>query len=117
MAEGSIGRLLASSGAKAGGAAESYLAAVRAGTTSRLAYALGQPAYQARGGFTDMLDELLERLRAQLRETSGKRDANAPKLIEVLAQVLQAREMAQGNVNPQLLTAVLSEDLAEAEVG
>jgi DNA polymerase-3 subunit delta' len=104
MAEGSIGRLLASSGAKAGGAAESYLA-------------LGQPAYQARGGFTDMLDELLERLRAQLRETSGKRDANAPKLIEVLAQVLQAREMAQGNVNPQLLTAVLSEDLAEAEVG
>jgi len=114
MAQGSIGRFLASSGAKAGGgAAESYLAAVRAGTTSRLAYALGQPAYQARGGFTDMLDELLERLRAQLRETSGKRDANAPKLIEALAQVLQAREMAQGNVNPQLLTAVLSEDLAE----
>lgn len=113
MAEGSIGRLLASSGAKLGGAAESYLAAVRSGTASRLAFALRQPAYQARGSFTDMLDELLDRLRSELRETSGKRDDKASKLIEALAQVLEAREMAQGNVNPQLLAAVLSEDLAE----
>jgi hypothetical protein len=116
IAEGSIGRLLASSEAKPGGAAESYLAAVRAGTTSRLAYALRQPAYQARGTFTEMLDELLDRLRAELHERSEKRggEAKASKLIVALAQVLAAREMAQGNVNPQLLTAVLSEDLAEA---
>jgi hypothetical protein len=60
-----------------------------------------------------MLDELLDRLRAELRERSGRQNAKAPKLIEALAQVLEAREMAQGNVNPQLLAAVLSEDLAE----
>jgi hypothetical protein len=64
-----------------------------------------------------MLDELLDRLRAELHERSEKRGggkAKATKLIEALTQVLAAREMAQGNVNPQLLTAVLSEDLAEA---
>jgi hypothetical protein len=29
--------------------------------------------------------------------------------------VMDARELAQGNVNPQLVTAVLAEDLARAE--
>src|SRR2546422_7607053 len=38
---------------------------VRADPTSRYAYALRQPAYQARGAFTAMLDELLELLRAE----------------------------------------------------
>ena len=55
-----------------------------------------------------MLDALLERLRDEAREggDTGKVMAAAR------AQVLEARELAQGNVNPQLLVAVLTEDLA-----
>ena len=33
------------------------------------------------------------------------------KLVEAIARVMDARELAQGNVNPQLLAAVLAEDL------
>ena len=105
-AEGCIGKLLATAGAQSGDAAESYLTAVRADPTSRYAYALRQPAYQARGAFTAMLDELLELLRAEAHEGATSQ------VVAALARVLEAREMAQGNVNPQLLTAVLSEDLA-----
>ena len=53
-----------------------------------------------------MLDELLELLRAEAHEGATSQ------VVAALARVLEAREMAQGNVNPQLLTAVLSEDLA-----
>src|SRR3989449_11524333 len=77
--------------------------AVRADPTSRYAYALRQPAYQARGAFTAMLDELLELLRAEAHEGATSQ------VVAALARVLEAREMAQGNVNPQLLTAVRSE--------
>ena len=34
--------------------------------------------------------------------------------VAAIGRVLAARDAAQGNVNPQLLTAVLAEDLAEA---
>jgi hypothetical protein len=54
-----------------------------------------------------MLDGLLERLRNEAR-----RGGDAPRLARAIALVLQAREQAQGNVNPQLLTAVLAGDLA-----
>ncbi len=124
-AEGCIGRLLASPGGQAGGegggagGAESYLEAVRSDATSRHAYALRQPAYQARGGFTDMLDALLERLRTEVRAEGAKSGGGrkGDTLVEALTRVLDAREMAQGNVNPQLLTAVLSLDLAEKGTG
>jgi hypothetical protein len=52
------------------------------------------------------LDDLLERLRSEAR--SG-RETEA--VVAAMARVLDARELAQGNVNPQLLTAVLVEDL------
>jgi DNA topoisomerase IB len=65
--------------------------------------------FQARGGFTEMLDALANRLRAQIK-TGGE----TQKLVEAIARVMDAREMAQGNVNPQLVTAVLAEDLAGA---
>ena len=63
--------------------------------------------FQARGGFTEMLDALAGRLRAQAK-TGGE----TQKLVEAIARVMDARELAQGNVNPQLVTAVLAEDLA-----
>ena len=69
-------------------------------------FALGQVPFQARGGFTDMLDALASKLRAE-----AKRGGDTEKLVEAIALVLDARDLAQGNVNPQLLAAVLAEDL------
>lgn len=108
--EGCIGRLLAQLPAAAGGgwdAAEAFQNALLGSSADRYAAALRQAPYQARGGFTDMLDGLVERLR---RET--KTGADTARIAEAIALVLEARERAQGNVNPQLLTAVLSADLA-----
>src|SRR5438046_9825892 len=76
------------------------------GRVRRYADALGLQPFQARGGFTDMLDGLLEQLREQAR-TGGE----AGKVVEAIARVLEARDLAQGNVNPQLLAAVLADEL------
>jgi len=108
LADGRIGRLLADGAGRARGAeaAERFLAAVEAGPVRRYDVALGLQPFQARGGFTDMLDGLLEQLREQAR-TGGE----AGKVVEAIARVLEARDLAQGNVNPQLLAAVLADEL------
>ncbi len=112
VADGRIGRLLAEreGGVGSSQAAEQFLAAVESRGSRRYAFALAQQPFQARGGFTQMLDGLLERLRAEAR--AGKQTRRA---VEAIAQVLAARELAQGNVNPQLAAAVLADDLAERE--
>ncbi len=107
-AEGSIGRVLALkgvSGVEDREPGEPWLS--KRGAVERYTTALRQAPFQARGGFTDMLDGLLDRLRRETRttETPGR-------LVQAIALVLEAREQAQGNVNPQLLTAVLADDLA-----
>src|SRR5216117_881968 len=108
LADGRIGRLLADGAGRARGAeaAERFLAAVEAGPVRRYEVALGLQPFQARGGFTDMLDGLLERLREQARI-----GAETEKVVEAIARVLEARGLAQGNVNPQLVAAVLADDL------
>src|SRR5438094_2124920 len=110
-AEGCIGRVLAEGerGDRGGEAAERFAAAVKAGPVSRYAFALGQQPFQARGGFTEMLDGLLERLREQAR--SGEETGRGGRAI---ARVLEARTLAQGNLNPQLAAAVLGSDLGMA---
>lgn len=100
-ADGCIGKLFAMDTARSG---KVDLAARF--TEAPLLYALGQVPFQARGGFTDMLDSLAERLRAE-----AKRGGDTEKLVEAIARVMDARDMAQGNVNPQLLAAVLAEAL------
>ena len=105
-AEGCIGRLLADGGAERGEGGERFLHAVRSGPVGRLGFALGLQPFQARGAFTAMLDELLARLRSEAR--AGK---DSGKVVSSIARVLDARELAQGNVNPQLVAAVLGEDL------
>jgi len=111
-AQGSIGRLLALLGDSArtpreGAAA--LLDSVRGPLPGRYALALRQPPFQGRGAFTAMLDGLLGRLRAQAR---GGR--TTPGLVRAMGRVMEARELAQGNVNPQLLTAVLAADLEDS---
>jgi DNA polymerase-3 subunit delta' len=114
IAEGCPGRLLATWGESGGeGAAREqaarFLEAARQGPAAQYAQALGQMPFQARGGFTAMLDALAGRLR-----TEAQGGGETRKLVEAIARVMDARELAQGNVNPQLLSAVLAEDLAEA---
>src|SRR6266576_474269 len=101
VADGCIGKLLATDPPRSG---QPDVAARF--TEAPLLYALGQVPFQARGGFTDMLDSLAERLRFFLNDT-----ANTEKLVEAISLVMDARDMAQGNVNPQLLAAVLAEAL------
>ncbi|OLD01787.1 MAG: hypothetical protein AUI89_03895 [Gemmatimonadetes bacterium 13_1_40CM_3_65_8] len=100
-AAGCIGKLFATDAPRFGGA---QLAARF--TEAPLVFALGQVPFQARGGFTDMLDVLADRLRDE-----AKRGGDTDKLVEAIALVMDARDVAQGNVNPQLLAAVLAEDL------
>src|SRR5437867_2121964 len=100
---GDAERLVPQTGAEA---AEGFLAAVEAGPVRRYEFALGLQPFQARGGFADMLDGLLERLRERAR-TGGQTE----KVVEAIARVLEARGLAQGNVNPQLVAAVLADDL------
>src|SRR5919197_3261193 len=107
-ADGCIGRLLAGEEPSAGGeaAAERFLAAVRGGAVAHYALALAQQPFQARGGFSAMLDRMLGQVREQAR--TGR---DTEQVVEAIARVLEARTFAQGNVNPQLVAAVLAEEL------
>jgi DNA polymerase III subunit delta' len=126
LASGSIGMALAA-GEEAGRAyrsAEQLLAAVIEGRGPALERALGQAAYAARGEFAAMLDALAETLGEAARGTMGqpvRRPVPAPllrhrtpaPLLQAMEKVAEAREAAAGNVNPQILLAVLGEELAE----
>jgi DNA polymerase-3 subunit delta' len=126
-AEGSIGCALAGGddSGRAQRAAEQLLEAVLAGAGPTMEQALRQPPWSARGEFTAMLDALAETLAEAARGTVGRKPRRpvpealmryrdpAP-LLKAIEHVADAREAAWGNVNPQLLLAVLGEELAEA---
>lgn len=109
-AEGCPGRLVALEGSQRTHntpLADALVRAARGKPAARYEFALAQKPFEARGAFSDMLDDLVNRLREAVRaggETS--------RLVQAIAQVLEARAQAQGNVNPQLIAAVLTEDLA-----
>lgn len=127
QARGVIGRVILGEpgDAKARQSAQALLEAVAAGRGPRLERALQQGAWQARGEFSTMLDALSDVLSQAAREAAQGRPAAALppalrrrshplRLARALERVAAAREAAQGNVNPQLLLAVLGEELAEA---
>src|SRR5207247_4086159 len=101
LADGCIGKLRASGegGRGSAEAAEAFRAAVAQGAVQRFAFALSQQPFQARGGFTEMLDGLLEQLRQQARQ--GGSGATAT-VVEAIAAVLEARRLAQGNGNQKV---------------
>jgi len=126
LAAGSIGQALSQSdeGGKAYRSAEQLLAAVVEGRGPALERALSQVAYSARGEFAAMLDALAETLGEAARGTMGHpvrravpqpllRHRSPAPLLQALERVAEAREAASGNVNPQILLAVLGEELAE----
>jgi DNA polymerase-3 subunit delta' len=125
-ADGSIGRALAvgDQSGRAQQAAEHLLEAVMAGPGPALEQALKQAPWSARGDFTAMLDALAETLSEATRGALGQtprrtlprglqRYGRPDRLLKAMEHVADAREAAWGNVNPQILLAVLSEELAE----
>jgi DNA polymerase-3 subunit delta' len=126
LAGGSIGVAI-SQGEDAGKAyrsAEQLLAAVVEGRGPALERALSQVAYSARGEFAAMLDALADTLGEAARGTMGHpvrravpqpllRHRSPAPLLRALERVAEAQEAAWGNVNPQILLAVLGEELAE----
>jgi DNA polymerase III subunit delta' len=125
-AEGSIGRALGSreEAGKARRAATDLLEAILTGPAPSLERALRQPPWSARGEFTALLDALAETLGEAARGVVGHptrgelpqqllRYRSPEPLLQALGHVADAREAAGGNVNPQILLAVLEEELAE----
>ena len=88
-------------------------AATHTARADRVALALSAGAAKARAGFTDTLDALAAELHGRARDQVGREDA-AGALATTLAvdAVDRARTLAGGNVNPQLITATLLEELA-----
>jgi DNA polymerase-3 subunit delta' len=126
LTSGSIGQLLTEgeSTSEAYRAAETLLEAVLAGPGPALERALRQPTFAARGEFAAMLDALADTLGEAARGTLGQpvrrtvpqallRHGSPAPLLRAMERVANAREAAAGNVNPQLLLAVLGEELAE----
>ena len=117
-ANGSIGAALASGAARtrAHAAAGEFLAAVSAGPAGAAERVLRQGTWAARGEFTALLDALADQLASRARRVLVT-DAHVPRgnaagLLAGVERVLVAREHAQGNVNPQLLLAVLADELS-----
>jgi DNA polymerase III subunit delta' len=126
MAEGSIGQAVAGGGegGTAYEAARELLEAVVSGAGPTLERVLKQAPWSARGEFTAMLDALADTLSEAARGTVGQpmrrpvpqalmRHRSPEPLLKAMEHVADAREAAWGNVNPQILLAVLGEELAE----
>ena len=126
LAGGSIGQALAADDdtGKAYRAAGQLLEAVLAGSAAGYERALRQAPFAARGEFTAMLDALADTLGEAARGVLGQptrrpvpqallHRADPAPLLRAMECVAEAREAAYGNVNPQILLAVLGEELAE----
>lgn len=128
VADGAIGRAIGDgageAGEKAATGAAALLDAVRRGPAEAYAIALRQVPYQARGEFTAMLDALLGFLADAARAASGlpprrplppalRGPLRLQRLVAAVERVQDARQAAQGNVNPQLLLAGICAGLAE----
>jgi DNA polymerase-3 subunit delta' len=77
-----------------------------------LRVSLAQGSAGARGAFTDVLDALSvalhDRTRAALQKSDERAAHNAARAMSL---VEESKQMAGGNVNPQLITASLLEEL------
>jgi DNA polymerase III delta prime subunit len=119
-ARGAIGAALNDSGSeeKTIQVAIALLESARSKSTAGWEVALKQTPFSARGEFTETLDAMAELLAEATRTTPSSRVGKLStvpreRLVDALGRVGEARELAQSNVNPQLLLAVLNQDLAE----
>ena len=117
LAVGAPGRLFAAAEwsqalANARGIVE---AATNRDPAARYRVAFAQGVREARGGFSDTLDALTVVLHERARAAVAAADiAAAAGSAPAVEAVERAKELASGNVNPQLLTASLVRELAGA---
>jgi DNA polymerase-3 subunit delta' len=114
-AAGAPGRLLASTILRDATAQARRLldAATSRDRSQRYRVAFTQGSARARGSFTDSLNALEVLLHQRVKEaTRGGRTDEAAGAAKALELVERAKEQAAGNVNPQLLTAALINDMA-----
>jgi len=114
LAGGAPGALIGSDERK--GAVErarQMLAAADAGREQALRAAFTSGSAKARGAFTDVLDALTVLLHERAREATARGDAaTAVRAVHAVPAVEEAKRAAEGNVNPQLVTARLLGALA-----
>jgi DNA polymerase III delta prime subunit len=122
-AGGSIGAALAGGDDnQAEEAARTLLEALLSGPGPRLERALRQQPWSARGEFSAVLDAVADTLGEAARGAMGEKvrrpvpasllGSEPQALFRAMDRVSEAREAAYGNVNPQLLLAVLGDELA-----
>lgn len=110
MAEGAPGRLLATSATtKESETARRLISSVSAASREReTREAMRMASYGARGGFADVLEAMATELRASMQAAvSGGKEALARGLARSIERVEDAKILAYGNVNPQLITSEL----------
>jgi DNA polymerase-3 subunit delta' len=80
----------------------------------RYKLALVQGVSGARGGFSDALDALTVQLHSRTRAAAERGDGTAAaRYARAVLRVEEAKALASGNVNPQLVTASLLRSLEE----
>ena len=112
QAGGAIGRAIGGGNDKAVAAARDVLKALNGGDVAMAERLLKQSTWAARGEFSDLLDALETELSLRAREATVEAPEQLERMVGALEKVAEARERAQGNVNPQLLLAVLMMELA-----
>ena len=116
MASGAPGLLIgAADRAAAVTRARQMLAAADAGREQALRAAFTAGSSKARGAFTDVLDALTVLLHERARDATARGDeATARQAVRAVPAVEEAKRAAEGNVNPQLVTARLLDQLTGA---
>lgn len=95
--------------------ARQFLAAADGGRESLLRAAFTAGSSKARGAFTDVLDALTVLLHERARDAAARGDAGlAMRAARAVPEVEEAKRAAEGNANPQLVTARLLGALAAA---
>jgi len=116
MANGAPGSLIgATDRAAAVQKARNLLAASDAGREQALRAAFTAGSGKARGAFTDVLDALTVLLHERARDATARGDEHAARTaVKSVPAIEDAKRAAEGNANPQLVTAQLLDDLAQA---
>lgn len=95
--------------------ARQLLDAADRGPEQRWRAAFTAGSSKARGAFTDVLDALSVLLHERAREAATRGDDHAARrAVRVMPAVEEAKRAAEGNANPQLVTAQLLETIAGA---
>jgi DNA polymerase-3 subunit delta' len=114
LAAGAPGSLIGSEDRTAAIArARTLLAAADGGAEQRLRAAFASGSARSRGAFSDVLDALTVLVHDRVRAATARGDESAARRTARLVPVIEeAKRAAEGNANPQLVTAQLLETIA-----